>query len=72
MDAPLLSLNVTLPVGIALLPFATVAWKVKIVPNGAFGLGVELPGLNVVVVSVGLIVMESVLLVAARLLVSVG
>ena len=73
MGSPLVSVKVTVPVGIAPLPFETetVAWKVKAVPKVAVGLA-ALFGVNVVVVGVGLMLNESVLLVAGRLLVSVG
>jgi hypothetical protein len=71
VDTPLLSLNVTVPVGTALPPFVTVAWNVKLVPNVAVGLA-ELPGLSTVVVGVALIVIKSELLLEARLLESAG
>jgi hypothetical protein len=68
---PLLSLNVTVPVGAVLRPFVTVVWNRKPVPNVAFGLA-ELVGLSTVVVGVLLIVIKRGVLVAARLLESGG
>jgi len=71
VDVPLLSLNVTVPVGTLLALFATVAWNVTDVPNVAVGL-LELFGLSVVVVGVVLTVMGSGALLAARLFASAG